>query len=68
MVAQELVIRLAVIVGDCNVLCETVEQGTEHARRLFLIRDIVESAVKELQSAPAEKWKRRGEKRDKAQG
>ena len=44
----DLVIRMAVIIGHCNVLCEMVEPGTEHSKRLVLIRDIAESAAKEL--------------------
>ena len=48
MAAHDLVNKLAAIVGHCDLLIEVTEQGTESARRLALIRDIAESAVKEL--------------------
>jgi hypothetical protein len=44
----DLVIRLAVIIGHCNVLDEMIEEGSQQARRLALIRSIVGSAMKDL--------------------
>jgi DNA-binding FrmR family transcriptional regulator len=44
----DLVIRLAVIVGHCNVLYEMMEEGSEQAKRLAQIRGIVASAMKDL--------------------
>ena len=48
MVAHDLVNKLSDIVGHCDLLNEMTEQGTEYARRLAIIRDIAESAAKEL--------------------
>ncbi len=48
MVAHDLVNKLSAIVGHCDLLIEETEQGTEHARRLTLIRDTANTAAKEL--------------------
>jgi len=48
MVAHDMVNKLAAIVGHCDLLSEMTEQGTEYAKRVAVIRDIAESAVKEL--------------------
>jgi hypothetical protein len=48
MVAHDLVNKLSIIIGNCHLLNEMTEPGTEYARRLALIRDTAESAVKEL--------------------
>jgi len=48
MVAHDMVNHLAAIIGNCELLIEKTEGGTEYARRLFLIRDIAQTAVKEL--------------------
>ena len=44
----DLVVRLAVIVGHCNVLYEMMEEGSQQASRLALIRGMAASAMKEL--------------------
>jgi hypothetical protein len=46
--AHNLVNKLSAIVGHCDLLDEMTEQGTESARRITRIRDIAESAAKEL--------------------
>ena len=48
MVAHAQLNKLAAIIGNCDLLIEKTEQGTEYARRLGLIREIADSAVKEL--------------------
>jgi len=48
MAAHDLINKLAAIIGQCDLLNEMMEQGTENARKLALIRDIADSAVKEL--------------------
>ena len=40
--------KFSAIIGNCDLLIEKTEQGTEYARRLAVIREIAESAVKEL--------------------
>ena len=44
----DVVVRLAVIVGHCNVLYEMMEEGSQQARRLALVRDMAASAMKDL--------------------
>jgi hypothetical protein len=48
MVAHHLINQLGAIIGHCDLLIEQTEQGTEHTRRLTLIRTIAETAAKEL--------------------
>ena len=48
MEAHHLVNQLSAIVGHCDLLIEMTEQGTEQARHLASIRDIANTAVKEL--------------------
>jgi hypothetical protein len=48
MVAHDLINQFSDIIGHCDLLIEETEQGTEHARRLTLIRDIAKGAAKEL--------------------
>jgi hypothetical protein len=48
MFAHSLVNKLSAIVGNCDLLYEKTEKGTEYARRLAVIRDLAESAAKEL--------------------
>jgi hypothetical protein len=48
MFAHSLVNKLSAIVGNCDLLYENTESGTEYARRLAVIRDLAESAVKEI--------------------
>ncbi|HUD63096.1 MAG TPA: hypothetical protein VMQ17_00885 [Candidatus Sulfotelmatobacter sp.] len=47
-IAHNLINSLTAIVGHSDLLIESTERGTEYARRLTLIRDIAESAAKEL--------------------
>lgn len=46
--AHDLRNKLSVIVGNCDLLIEKTEPGTEHARRLAIIREAADAAVKEL--------------------
>ena len=48
MAAHNMLNKLCVIIGHCDLLNEMTEQGTEGARRLAIIREIADSAVKEL--------------------
>jgi hypothetical protein len=48
MVAHHLINQLGAITGHCDLLIEQTEQGTEYVRRLRLIRQIAETAAKEL--------------------
>jgi len=48
MFEHSLVNKLSAIVGNCDLLYEKTEKGTEYARRLAVIRDLAESAVKEI--------------------
>lgn len=48
MVAHQMINRLAAIIGYCDLLIETTEKETEHARRLGMIREIAETGVKEM--------------------
>jgi hypothetical protein len=48
MAAHHLVNQLSDIVGHCDLLIEMTEQGTEQAKRLATIREIANTAVKEL--------------------
>ena len=45
----DLVVRLAVILGHCNVLHEMLEEGSPQARRLALIRSRAESVMTDLE-------------------
>jgi hypothetical protein len=44
----DLVIRLAVIIGHCNVLYEMMAEGSQQIRRLAQIRSMVALAMKDL--------------------
>ena len=48
MLAHHLINQLGAITGQCDLLIEQVEQGTECARRLTVIRTIAETTAKEL--------------------
>jgi hypothetical protein len=48
MVAHNMVNILSDIIGHCDLLSEKIEQGTEAARGLATVRDLAESAVKQL--------------------
>jgi hypothetical protein len=46
--AHNLINKLSNIIGYCDLLIEKIEPGTDHARRLSVIREIADTAVKEL--------------------
>ena len=46
-IAHQLLNKLSIIIGNCDLLIERVE-GTEHTQRLGLIRDIAKTAVDDL--------------------
>jgi hypothetical protein len=46
--AHDVVNKLSAIVGNCDLLSQMTEKGTEYSRRLAVIRDLAESAAKEL--------------------
>lgn len=48
MFAHDLINKISAIVGNCDLLYEKTEKGTEYARRLAVIRDLAESAIKEI--------------------
>ena len=48
MIAHKLIEKFSVIVGYCDLLIEKMEPNTEHARRMAVIREVADSAVKEL--------------------
>jgi hypothetical protein len=45
---HDLINKLSVIIGNCDLLNEMTAQGTETARRISVIRAIADEAVKEL--------------------
>lgn len=45
---HDLINKLSVIIGNCDLLKEMMEQGTEAAKRVSMIRAIADEAVKEL--------------------
>lgn len=47
-VIHDLVNKLSTIVGNCDLLNEMTEQGTEYAKRLAIIRHAAVSAAKDL--------------------
>jgi hypothetical protein len=47
-VAHNLVNKLSAIIGQCDLLSEKVEEGTESAKRLVMIHDLAKSAAREL--------------------
>ncbi|HYM76131.1 MAG TPA: hypothetical protein VE377_09160 [Candidatus Dormibacteraeota bacterium] len=48
MVAHHVISKLGAIIGFCDLLIETTEEGTEQARRLGMIREIAETTVKDM--------------------
>ena len=48
MVAHNLISKLAAIVGRCDLLNEGTKQSAGSAKHIAVIRDIAESAIKEL--------------------
>lgn len=47
-VAHSVVNKLSIIIGNCDLLIERMEKGSEHAHRLEMIRDVAKTAVAEL--------------------
>lgn len=45
---HNLIDKLSVIIGNCDLLIEKTEPGSEHARRLLVIRGIADTIVKEF--------------------
>ena len=48
MVAHNLISKLAAIVGRCDLLNQRTEQSAGSAKHIAVIRDMAESAIKEL--------------------
>ena len=40
--------KLSIIIGNCDLLIEKTEQGTEYAKRLGVIREVALTTVNEL--------------------
>jgi hypothetical protein len=48
LVTHDLINKLSAIVGNCDLLLDTAEEGTEQARRLNLILDMANATAAEL--------------------
>jgi hypothetical protein len=48
LVTHDLINKLSAIIGNCDLLLEATEQGSEHARRLNLILEMANAAAMEL--------------------
>ena len=48
MAAHKLVNKLSIIIGNCDLLIQKTDPDTEQARRLAVIREVADTAVKEL--------------------
>lgn len=48
LLAHDLVNKLSVIIGNCELLDKLVEPGSECSRRLGLIRNVAQGMAKEL--------------------
>ena len=48
MVAHYMISKLGAIIGFCDLLIETTEEGTEQARQLGMIRAVAETATTEM--------------------
>ena len=48
LLAHRLVNKLSAIIGNCDLLNEQVEAGSECAKRLSLIHDVAQEMAKEL--------------------
>ena len=46
--AHNLIGKVSIILGNCDLLIEKMEAGTEEARRLAVIRETAKEVVKEL--------------------
>ena len=51
---HELINKLSIIIGNCDLLLERSEQGTESTRRLATIKDLAKSITDKLVQQPAE--------------
>ncbi len=49
LLAHKLIDKLAIIVGNCDLLSAQAQAGSECAKRLDLIRDVAKGIAKELQ-------------------
>ena len=47
-VTHDLINKMSVIIGNCDLLIEKMEEGTEQSKRVSTIRAIADEAVKEL--------------------
>lgn len=54
-VAHSLVNKLSTIIGNCDLLIEKTQQGTEAAQRLAVIRDAAKTAADELTAQQQQK-------------
>lgn len=48
MAAHKLINKLSIIIGNCDLLIQKTDVDAEQARRVALIREIADTAVKEL--------------------
>ena len=48
MAAHKLINKLSVIIGNCDLIIQEIDPNTEPARRVAVIREIADTAVKEL--------------------
>jgi|HubBroStandDraft_1064217.scaffolds.fasta_scaffold00024_62 hypothetical protein len=46
--AHDIVNKLSVIIGNCDLLSEQVQPGSEFAKRLRLIHDVAQGIAREL--------------------
>jgi len=47
-VSHQVLNKLSIIIGNCDLLIEKTEQGTEYAKRLGVIREVAITTVNEL--------------------
>jgi hypothetical protein len=47
-ITHDLINKMSVIIGNCDLLREKMEEGTEQSKRVLTIRAIADEAVKEL--------------------
>lgn len=48
MVAHYMISKLGAIIGFCDLLIETIPEGTEQAQQLSMIREVAETAAREM--------------------
>jgi hypothetical protein len=48
MLAHQMINKVSAIIGHCDLFLEKTEPGTPHANRISVIREIAQTAVKEL--------------------